>query len=279
MMTMIERAWLWLIQRRRIVQATSALLFNSYVTQQVTKGLPCPAMNCYACPASAFACPIGTIQHFIGRRKFPLYTLGVIGLVGTLIGRASCGWFCPFGWFQELMYKLPVRKWPMPNRFNWTRYVILATLVVVIPWISHEPWFCKLCPVGSLEASIPLALLSADIRALIGGFYALKVSILAAFLIWMSKTQRPFCRWVCPLGALWSPFNPWSTFRLAVDESRCIQCERCFQVCPVEIHVYQEPNSGACIRCMRCVQACPVSCITVTSPGWSLESDRNVEQV
>ncbi|HDD24337.1 MAG TPA: 4Fe-4S dicluster domain-containing protein, partial [Chloroflexi bacterium] len=90
---------------------------------------------------------------------------------------------------------------------------------------------------------------------------------------------RPFCRWVCPLGALWSPFNPWSTFRLAVDESRCIQCERCFQVCPVEIHVYQEPNSGACIRCMRCVQACPVSCITVTSPGWSLESDRNVEQV
>jgi ferredoxin-type protein NapH len=271
---MMPRFWLWLAQRRTIVQIVSAVTLNSYFTQHVTKGLPCPALNCYACPAAAFSCPIGSLQHFVGRRKFPLYVLGVVGLIGALIGRASCGWFCPFGWFQELVHKLPSPKLRLPNRFNWTRYVVLAVLAVAIPFITREPWFCKLCPAGTLEAGIPMALLSADIRAIIGTLYWIKIGILAGFLAWMSATRRPFCRWVCPLGVLWSPFNPLSSFRLQVDQERCIRCNRCQEACPVDIRVYENPTSGACIRCLQCVRECPVPCISVTSPGWSLEADR-----
>jgi ferredoxin-type protein NapH len=269
-----QRFWLGLARQRTLVQAVSALTLNSYFTQHVTKGLPCPALNCYACPAAAFACPIGSIQHFIGRRKFPLYVLGGIALVGALVGRASCGWFCPFGWFQELMYKLPVPKLRLPNRFNWTRYLVLAALVIAIPFVTREPWFCKLCPAGALEASIPMALLSADIRALVGVLYWIKVGILGVMLSWMSVTRRPFCRWICPLGALWSPFNPVSSFRLHVEQAVCIRCDRCQEVCPTDIRVYENPVSGACIRCLQCIPVCPVNCISVTTPGWSLETDR-----
>jgi ferredoxin-type protein NapH len=269
-----QRLWLWLAQRRTVVQILSALTINSYFTQRITKGLPCPALNCYACPAAAFACPIGSIQHNLGRHQFPIYVLGVVGLVGTLIGRASCGWFCPFGWFQELLYKIPFPKLRLPNRFNWTRYVVLAVLVVAIPFVTREPWFCKLCPAGTLEAGIPMVLLSADIRALIGTLYWIKAGILGAMVVWMSVTRRPFCRWVCPLGALWSPFNPVSSFRLQVDQGRCIQCNRCQQVCPVDLRVYETPTSGACIHCLQCIRECPVSCISVSSPGWSLDADR-----
>ncbi len=191
-----ESIWKRLAGRRTLVQLVSALTLNSYFTRYITKGIPCPAMNCYACPAAASACPIGTIQHFIVRKKFPLYALGVIGLVGALIGRASCGWFCPFGWFQELVYKLPIPKRRLPNRFNWTRYVILAVLVVAIPYITRDPWFCKLCPVGALEASIPMALLSTDIRDMVGALYWIKLGILGTLLAWMSVTRRPFCRWI-----------------------------------------------------------------------------------
>ena len=83
----------------------------------------------------------------------------------------------------------------------------------------------------------------------------------------MSVTRRPFCRWLCPLGALWSPFNPVSSFRLQVDQETCIQCNRCQQVCPTDIRVYENPAAGACIRCLECVRVCPVDCIEVTSPG------------
>jgi ferredoxin-type protein NapH len=270
------RFWHGLAGRRVVVQIVSLLALNSYFMQRITntKGIPCPALNCYACPAAAFACPIGSIQHFIGRKRFPLYVLGIVGLVGAIIGRASCGWFCPFGWFQELLYKLPIPKLRLPNRFNWTRYVVLAMLVVMIPYITREPWFCKLCPAGTLEAGIPMALLSADIRALVGAMYWIKLSILGIFLVWMSATRRPFCRWVCPLGALWSPLNPISSFRLRVDQERCIRCNRCQQVCPTDIRVYENPDSGACIRCLECIHVCPVDCISVTSPGWSADTGR-----
>lgn len=259
----MDRFWLWLARRRALVQILSAVGLNSYFTRRITKAIPCLALNCHACPAASFSCPIGAIQHFVEGRQTPLFVLGVLGLAGALIGRASCGWFCPFGWFQELVYKVPIPKLRLSNRFNWTRYLVLALLVVIIPYLSREPWFCKLCPAGLLEAGIPMALLYADIRALIGPFYWLKLSILLILLAWMSVTQRPFCRWICPLGALWSPFNPVSTFRLEIDQEQCTQCHRCRQVCPVDIEVCQSPNSGACIRCLACIEACPEHCITL----------------
>jgi ferredoxin-type protein NapH len=260
--------WLRLASRRSAVQFLSAVGLNSYFSQRLTRGIPCLALNCHACPAAAFSCPIGTIQHFVTRQKVPLYALGVVGLAGALIGRASCGWFCPFGWFQDLVYKIPVPKWRLPNRFNWTRYAFLAVLVVLIPLLSREPWFCKLCPAGSLEGGIPVALLSAPIRALIGPLYWLKIGILSGLVAWMAVTQRVFCRWMCPLGALWSPFNPFSSFRLQVDQGGCTHCDQCQQVCPVDIQVCQDPNSGACIRCLACARVCPTQCISVISPGW-----------
>ncbi len=260
-----------LVRWRGGVQIISALLLNSYFTQHVTKGIPCPALNCYACPAAAFACPIGSIQHFVERRQIPLYVLGAIGLVGALVGRASCGWFCPFGWFQELLYRIPVPKLRLPNRFNWTRYAVLVVLVAAIPFVTHEPWFCKLCPAGMLEAGIPMALLSAAVRELISTFFWIKLGILGLFLAWMSVTRRPFCRWVCPLGALWSPLNPISALRLQVDLSRCIQCNRCQTVCPVDVRLYENSLSGVCIRCLQCVTECPTSCIAPVSPGWTVD--------
>ncbi len=265
---------MWLARQRSPVQILSALALNSYFTQRITKGLPCPALNCYACPAAAFACPIGSIQNFVEGHKFPLYVLGVVGLVGALVGRGSCGWLCPFGWFQELVHKIPIPKLRLPNRFNWTRYVILAVLVVIIPFVTNVPWFCKLCPAGSLEAGIPQVLLYDYIREQIGWFYWLKIAILVGFVAWMSVTRRPFCRWVCPLGALWSPFNAISALRLEVDEDACTRCNRCQEVCPVNIRVHESPNDGACVRCLACARACPQSAIAVRSLGWSLEADQ-----
>nr|MBC7245850.1 4Fe-4S binding protein [Chloroflexota bacterium] len=263
-----------LTARRRYVQAFSFLVMNSFVLQSL-KAVPCLGMNCYACPAAIFACPIGTLQHFAAIHQFPFYTLGVLGLVGALMGRLACGWLCPFGWFQELMYGLGRRlrpedlhpttwRWPdqwVSSHLGWLRYAFLIMLVGIVPFFTHEPWFSKLCPVGTIEAGIPWILLDAGLRAQAGWLFVVKVVILLGFLVWMLGSKRPFCRLVCPLGAIWSPFNRLSTLRLAVDETSCSQCGLCRRVCPVDICIYEDANSTGCIRCMECVRACPEAAI------------------
>jgi len=257
--------WQRVARWRRWVQPVSALLLNSYATQQVTKGLPCPALNCYACPAAACACPIGSLQHFVILRSVPFYVLGVVALAGVLVGRAACGWLCPFGWLQDLFYRLPLPKWRLPNRLTGSRYLVLAALVVLVPLLTGEPWFCKLCPAGTLEAGIPVVLLWPEMRQLIGTFFWAKLALSAALVAWMGVTRRPFCRWICPLGTLWSPFNTVSAVRLTVDQRRCTRCDRCQHVCPVDLRIYEAPSSGTCIRCLRCVRACPVGAVQVST--------------
>jgi ferredoxin-type protein NapH len=264
-----------LAAKRRQVQAISFLVMNSYFLD-ILKFVPCPGMNCYACPAAIFACPIGTLQHFVIIRQFPLYVLGVLSLVGLGVGRLACGWLCPFGWFQELLYSLRQRlrpdhglrlhwpAWRLSGRFHWLPYGFLVILVGIVPLLTYEPWFCKLCPVGTLEAGIPWVLLDAGIRSQVGWLFAVKLLILVGFLLWMLGTQRPFCRFVCPLGAIWSPFNRLSRLSLAVDDSSCTQCDACRTVCPVGISIHEDPASTRCVRCLECVKACPEGAIRLT---------------
>lgn len=261
MVDRLLRLFLRLVPHRFSVQLVSWMVTNSLITRENTMGLLCPSLNCYACPAAAFSCPVGTLQHFVIGNRAPLYPLGFIGLVGVVIGRTSCGWFCPFGWLQEIIYRLKVPKLRLPNRFTWIRYIVLIGLVFVLPALAKEPWFCKICPAGTLEAGIPMLLLNSDLQSLAGWMFVLKVGILGTLLAWMSTTKRPFCRWICPLGAMWALFNPVSVLQIKVDQNACTACGQCREVCPVDILIHENPASGACIRCMACVKACPTEAI------------------
>jgi ferredoxin-type protein NapH len=248
----------WLAGRpRALVQLGATVVFNSAFLAPWLKAVPCVGFNCYACPAAIFACPIGSLQHFIIIRQVPLYLLGFLGLIGGLAGRLSCGWLCPFGFLQDLLYKIPLPKWRVSNRFARFRYVIFAVLVVAIPFVTLEPWFCKLCPAGALEAGLPLAIIDAEIRALAGVLFAVKMIILAAFLLWMIVTTRPFCRFVCPLGSVYAPFNRISGIRLHLDQAQCRECDICARACPTALYPPTEIDSEGCIRCLECLKVCP----------------------
>jgi len=255
----------WLVRIRRWpVQLASTFVINSYFLADTLKAIPCWGFNCYACPVASFACPIGTLQHFAIIHQIPFYVLGVIGLAGALGGRMSCGWLCPFGFFQDLLYKIPLPKWHLRvGKAGLLRYLFLVVLVGIIPYFALEPWFCKLCPAGMLEGGIPVVLTVPDLREQIGWLYFLKLVILVGFLGWMMVTKRPFCRYVCPLGAIWSPFNRVSTIRLEVDQARCTECDHCRRVCPVDLSIYEDPNTDQCIRCLACIKDCPRQAIRV----------------
>ncbi|MEN2984927.1 MAG: 4Fe-4S binding protein [Dictyoglomaceae bacterium] len=239
-------------KRRIITQIITAIFVNSYYLAFFGKNIPLPVFNCYACPLASFACPIGTLQYFLIIKQFPFLLLGILIFSGIILGRYFCGWFCPFGTLQDWLYKIKTLKKFVGNRFSTlVRWTVFIVLVIIIPYISLEPWFCKLCPAGTLEAGIPQILINPQLRNLVGFLFIIKITILILFLILSIFISRFFCRFVCPLGTLLSIFNKLSFYHLEVDSS-CPQCGMCRHKCPVNIEIYKDPNSLNCIRCLEC---------------------------
>ena len=81
-----------------------------------------------------------------------------------------------------------------------------------------EPWFCKfICPVGTLEGGIPLVLLNKSLKSAIGFLFKWKVLILILTVLISIIIYRPFCRYICPLGAIYGIFNKFSLYRFKID--------------------------------------------------------------
>ncbi len=258
---------------RRYFQTAMSLGANGWIKgfwakavyQGSAKGFCVPVLNCYACPSAYFSCPIGTLQHFMVVRAIPYYALGYLGLIGGAVGRMACGTLCPFGFFQELLYKLPSIKIPVPRYLRPLRFVVLVMLVFVIPWVTAENWFSKLCPMGTLVGGLPWVTISADVRSMIRELFWIKVAILVFFTASSVVAKRPFCQTTCPLGALYGLFNRISFVRLKWDASTCTHCDKCLEVCPMEIKVYEGANTGHCIRCLDCT-ACEAITVTTVLP-------------
>lgn len=275
-----------LLKKRRLTEILAAIGFNldlpsllkGQISQAKTKGICLPVLNCYSCPAAIGACPIGSLQNSLnslrynlklGQKQLGLYVVGSLGLVGVIGGRLPCGWLCPFGLLQELIYKIPVPKLKIPTFLTYLRYAVLLVLVILLPLLlvdsfgQGSPWFCKfVCPAGTLEAGVVLALINPELRSQLGFLFAWKVSLLVLFLIWMALSQRPFCRTICPLGTILGFFNGISAFEIKVDLDNCLVCNACQRACPVDIKIYQNPGSSQCIRCLQCQEVCPTGCIT-----------------
>jgi ferredoxin-type protein NapH len=219
-----------------------------------------PFLNCHACPTAFMACPIGILQHFAAIRQFPFFLLGFLGAVGMIFGRAACGWLCPFGWLQDILHKIPSVKLRLPRAFKVGKYLSLVILAVLLPLLTEDHWFSRICPWGTLIGGIPWMLwnpvdpmLGSPViePGMVGWLFVLKLSVLGIFLILFVLIKRPFCRSVCPLGAIYSYFNRISFMRMEV-EGKCAECDLCVEVCPVDMKISEDPNSPDCIRCLKC---------------------------
>lgn len=236
-------------------------LWTGNIYQGPLKQACVPILNCWGCPLSLFSCPIGGLQHFFNLHLFPFYIAGFFGAVGMLVGRMVCGWLCPFGMFQDLLYKIKTIKLSLPKWTTYIKYAVLVIVAGIIAWISGEPWFCKVCPAGIIEAGIPLVLIdkTGDIRALVGWLFWTKIGILVFVIALSMPIKRFFCRAFCPIGAIYSLFNRFSLVHLRIEHEKCRQpkCKFCKRICPMDINVYDNPNHKECIRCLECVYKCP----------------------
>lgn len=276
--------------------------FTGFASGTIYKGglkrLCSPGLNCYSCPGARLSCPIGALQAVLSGPGFQLslYVTGFLLLVGALLGRLVCGFLCPFGMIQEWLYRIPF-PWKK-NRFRgdralrYLKYAVLLVLVILMPMLlkgdagQGSPAFCKyVCPAGTLEGAVPLVLLKGAAAPALpegplllkgaGGAAALqpqyqtgflfswKMGLLALTLLLSIAVWRPFCKYLCPLGAVYGLMNPLSLYRLQMAESACIHCGRCSRACRMALSPEHRQNEAECVRCGDCVNACPTGALSM----------------
>ena len=261
------------MDKRRIIQVLTAIAQNGYIKgfaggsiyRGVSKQFCVPGLNCYSCPGALGACPIGAIQALAinPHINFSFFVYGFILCAGLVAGRFVCGFLCPFGLFQELLHKIPLRKFHENHVFkvlNKLKYAVLLLLVIVIPsYLAMSgkvgfPAFCAwICPAGTLEAGIPLAIANVRIRTAIGLLFVWKTAVLLLVIFFSIRIFRPFCRFLCPLGALYSLLNRVSIVHIRTEDISCNKCGKCLSICPMHT---DSPDSPECIRCGKCVGVC-----------------------
>lgn len=366
-----------------------------------------PGFNCHGCPWATSACPVGVATFGSALHVLPAFAIATILAVGALAGRLVCAFACPFGFFQELMHRIPGPKFKLPGFARYGKYVALVLLVIILPywlgfeqdgylridtaeftdpadaedeeemtdeeyekWLEsqdeddeedeededqpdpvrvtvtvtnlgekpvidptinvirhvrpeakggalgaevdrlpqafagvviapgetvklkgfdipdtreeqvlfidspearveqhprHDLYYCKVCPIGGLEATIPR--LVADTETGWGTKLAdnwLKLSITALFLGLMVFTSRPFCRMFCPLGATYALGSKLAISGMTFKKENCGGCGVCIKVCPVDIDPTKEVGGMDCILCGDCIQVCPRGAIQRT---------------
>ena len=260
--------------KRRLIQLTATLLTNPYATNFLSgrlyrgelKNFCAPGLNCWSCPAATLSCPIGAMQAVGGAGgKFGFYAAGVTLLIGLILGRAVCGFLCPFGLIQELLNKIPSPKISLPQKLLCMKYFLLIIFVLILPVVTKlgEPTFCEyICPAGTLEAGLPLIATHEEFHGVLGNLFALKISILLAVIAGCAVAHRFFCRVMCPLGAIYGLLNKYSFYQLNYASDKCVACGRCKNICPLDLDPTKDFDSVECVRCGRCKKICPTRALT-----------------
>ena len=282
--------------QRRLVQLYAAVLYNAHVKGFIrgeiytgpAKALCVPGLNCYSCPGAVGACPLGTLQNALAAssQRAPWYVLGILLVYGVTLGRTVCGWLCPVGWIQELLHKLPLpklKKGRWSHALGYLRYWILAALVVAMPlWYAVKdvplPAFCKyVCPAGTLEGARNLLAhpANADAFSMLGLLFTRKWIVLILFIVSAAFIYRAFCRFICPLGAIYGLFNRISLLGVRVEAASCTSCGRCVSACKMDV---RKVGDEGCIHCGECIDACPEKAIRFQAGKWVLRKNEGVKE-
>ena len=279
--------------KRRLIQVYAALLYNAnlkgFITGNIstaeTKSVCVPGMNCYSCPGAIGACPLGSLQNALSesKTKAPTYVLGIILLQCILLGRWICGWLCPGGFLQELLYKIKtpkLKKNRITRILSYFKYVLLFVLVLMVPimfgWVSGKaiPGFCKyVCPIGTFEGAVFLLANGNNTNyfEMLGPLFTWKFALLIGFIVASIFIYRVFCRFFCPLGAIYGIFNKIAIFGIKVDKSKCNSCGSCVSHCKMDIKFVGDHE---CIQCGECIDVCHAKAIDWKAIGNLIKEEK-----
>ncbi len=267
--------------KRRLMQVYAALLCNANIKGFISGNIyigkskyACvPGLNCYSCPGAVGACPLGALQNALADsgNTAPYYIIGILALFGLILGRTICGFLCPVGLGQELLYKIKtpkIKKNRVTRVLSYFKYVVLIVLVVILTIVisavtgSATPAFCKyICPAGTFGGGVGLLANpeNANYFEMLSGLFTWKFALLVAIIVLCVFCYRFFCRFLCPLGAIYGFFNKFAFLGVKLDKEKCTDCGLCIDHCKMDVkHV----GDHECIECGECISVCPTQALT-----------------
>ncbi len=251
-------------------------------------GLIYPYFFCYACPFATAACPLGLMEHaaidmvLIGVWEGLMllaYTLGFLSIVGLIFGRTFCGWACPIGFLQDVITKIEkgriskivkdrIHLQNLDFEFSKLKYIkyLFIPFIPIASYLTLDLLYTRACPIGGITGTIPSLLFQQD-KWVPGPDFPVKVISVSLFFVLVIVVGRGWCRFLCPIGGIFAPFNKVSGVTLERDDD-CIHCDICADACPMGIEEPGEEREPECILCGRCADECPHSALELKFKWW-----------
>lgn len=187
--------------------------------------------------------------------------LAVLG-VSLLLRRSFCSWICPVATLSECSWKAGFKglkrnlrppRW-LDVALRGLKYLLLAFFIVpIMIAMPSEALHAFIDADDHRLADVHLMDFFLHISPLALGI--ILVLVAASIIL-----RNPFCRYLCPYGALLGLVAMLSPVRVTRESDRCVSCGACTQACPSDIDVMHQKsvNSPECIGCWRCVSHCRV---------------------
>lgn len=231
-----------------------------------------PFINCQSCELATGACPLGTFQMSLLNKQIPFALIGQLLIVGLLSGRTVCGWLCPYGFLSDIFDKIKGKRIKVPLKFSLIKYGVLAgflgsSLIYFFKDSSETLFYCSfICPAGFYYGVLEYAL-TTGVKSVISDLpfvhYMLVYHFAIGALVLVGSAKlggRFFCKYACPLGAIYGLFNKIALFGIQTNNKKCKSgCGACEKVCPMDISILDESllSRSNCIICGRCQKVCP----------------------
>lgn len=286
---------------RKITQLCSFILLNAVVFGLGPWAILLPIVQSPGVPQKTISDAFSAMQTMLYQLTFPWIPLAVFLLTAVILGRALCGWVCPFGFVQDLLAYVKKRHTEVSLRTHREmvniKYGILAAVLFVSVTLSisltlgigssyesamgvfAQAPFNALSPADTLFAIMPRMALMITYapETLLAGILSdplfwIRLTIMIATIVLLVYVPRSWCRYFCPVGALLAVLNRFSFLGLRRDPLRCTRagCHTCVDACPMMVRILELPwekfTDSECVYCLECVDACPTKAIKPKFP-------------